>query len=120
VVITVAFIGYVVAGFTGAVAAAVGIFGPVYLMVVVLAPVFRRHSKNPMLRSFVAGVTAAAVGAIAGAVVVLARRSIHDWPGVGIAAAAVPVLLRWRVPEPALIGAGAAIGIVVHSIAGFR
>jgi chromate transporter len=60
VVITVAFIGFLVAGLPGALVAAVGMFAPVYLMVALLAPLFRRHSGVPRLRSFVAGVTAAA------------------------------------------------------------
>ena len=114
VVITVAFIGFLVAGFQGALIAAIGIFAPVYLMVVVLAPVFRRHSQNARLRSFVAGVTAAATGGIAGAVVVLGRRSLHDLAGVALAAAAVVILLRWKLPEPAVIGAGALIGVATH------
>src|SRR6202040_3300756 len=78
VVITVAFIGYVVAGVAGATAAALGVFLPVYLIVVLLAPSYKRWAKNPQLNAFVRGVTAAATGAIAGAVVVLARRSIYD------------------------------------------
>jgi chromate transporter len=78
VVITVAFIGYLVAGVSGATAAAVGIFFPVYLVVVLLAPSYKRWAKNPQLNAFVRGVTAAATGAIAGAVIVLARRSVYD------------------------------------------
>src|SRR5581483_560803 len=70
VVITVAFIGYLVAGIAGAVAAALGIFLPVYLVVIVLAPSYKRWARNPQLNAFVRGVTAAATGAIAGAVVV--------------------------------------------------
>jgi chromate transporter len=76
VVITVAFIGYLVAGVAGASAAALGIFLPVYLVVIFLAPSYKRWAKNPQLNAFEKGVTAAATGAIAGAVVVLARRSI--------------------------------------------
>jgi len=53
VVITVAFIGYLVAGVTGATAAALGIFLPVYLVVVLLAPSYKRWAKNPQLNAFV-------------------------------------------------------------------
>lgn len=74
VVITVAFIGYLVAGVLGATAAALGIFLPVYLVVAVFAPSYKRWAKNPQLNAFVKGVMAAASGAIAGAVIVLARR----------------------------------------------
>src|ERR1700756_293120 len=104
VVITVAFIGYLVAGVAGATAAALGIFLPVYLVVILLAPSYKRWAKNSQLNSFVKGVTAAATGAIAGAVVVLARRSVYDLPTALICAVGLAVLFRWKVPEPALIG----------------
>jgi len=112
VVITVAFIGYLVAGVGGAAAAALGIFLPVYLVVVVLAPSYKRWAKNPQLNAFVRGVTAAATGAIAGAVIVLARRSVYDLPTVLICAVSVAVLFRWKVPEPLLIACAAAAGLV--------
>lgn len=85
VVITVAFIGYLVAGFAGATLAAIGIFLPVYFFTILPAPWFRRHRDNLQLRAFVAGTTAAASGAIAGAVVVLGRRAIFDLPTAVIA-----------------------------------
>jgi chromate transporter len=114
VVITVAFIGYLVAGVAGAIAAALGIFLPVYLVVVVLAPSYKRWAKNPQLNAFVRGVTAAATGAIAGAVVVLARRSVCDLPTLLICAASLAVLFRWKVPEPLLIACAAVAGLLLH------
>lgn len=114
VVITVAFIGYLVAGVAGATVAALGIFLPVYLVVVVLAPSYKRWARNPQLNAFVRGVTAAATGAIAGAVVVLARRSIYDVPTAGIALVSVAVLLRWKVPEPVVIAFAAVAGLLLR------
>src|SRR5205085_1122112 len=114
VVITVAFIGYLVAGTAGATAAALGVFLPVYLVVVVLAPSYKRWAKNPQLNAFVRGVTAAATGAIAGAVVVLARRSIYDIPTVLIAAVSLAILLRWKIPEPLIITAAAVAGLLLR------
>jgi chromate transporter len=111
VVITVAFIGYLVAGFGGATAAALGVFLPVYLVVVLLAPSYKRWAKNPQLNAFVRGVTAAATGAIAGAVVVLARRSIYDVPTVIIAVVSLAVLMKWKVPEPVIIAVAAVAGL---------
>jgi chromate transporter len=115
VVITVAFIGYLVAGVAGATAAAVGIFLPVYLVVVLLAPSYKRWAKNPQLNAFVRGVTAAATGAIAGAVVVLARRSVYDWPTTLICAVSLAVLFRWKVPEPILIACAAVAGLLLRA-----
>jgi chromate transporter len=113
VVITVAFIGYLVAGVRGATAAALGIFLPVYLVVVLLAPSYKRWAKNPQLNAFVRGVTAAATGAIAGAVIVLARRSVYDFPTVLICGVSLAVLFRWKVPEPVLIACAAVAGLVL-------
>ena len=115
VVITVAFIGYLVAGVPGATAAALGIFLPVYLVVVLLAPSYKRWAKNPQLNAFVRGVTAAATGAIAGAVVVLARRSVYDWPTILICAVSLAVLFRWKVPEPILIACAAVTGLLLRA-----
>src|SRR5882724_9621370 len=115
VVITVAFIGYLVAGISGATAAAVGIFFPVYLVVVLLAPSYKRWAKNPQLNAFVRGVTAAATGAIAGAVIVLARRSIYDAATLTIALLSLVVLMRWKVPEPILIACAAAAGLLLRA-----
>jgi chromate transporter len=115
VVITVAFIGYLVAGISGATAAALGIFFPVYLIVVLLAPSYKRWAKNPQLNAFVRGVTAAATGAIAGAVIVLARRSIYDVATLMIALVTLGVLIRWKVPEPILIACAAVAGLLLRS-----
>jgi chromate transporter len=114
VVITVAFIGYLVAGLRGATAAALGIFLPVYLVVVLLAPSYKRWAKNPQLNAFVRGVTAAATGAIAGAVVVLARRSVYDLPTSLICLLSLGILFRWKIPEPVLIAGAAVAGLLLH------
>jgi chromate transporter len=114
VVITVAFIGFLVAGVAGATAAALGVFLPVYVVVVALAPSYKKWAKNPQLNAFVRGVTAAATGAIAGAVIVLARRSIYDVPTALIGIVSLAVLFRWKIPEPALIAVAAGVGLVLH------
>jgi chromate transporter len=114
VVITVAFIGYLVAGPLGACAAAAGVFLPCWLFVIVPAPYFRRIAGEPRVRAFVDGVTAAAAGAIAGAAVVLGRRAIHDATTAAIAIGALVALLGIKkLPEPVLILAAAAIGIAI-------
>ncbi len=114
VVITVGFIGYLVAGFAGAVVAALGTFLPCYLFTVIPAPHFRRLSENRSLRAFVDGVTAAATGAIAGAALVLGRRAIVDTASTLIALATLFTLVRLRrVPEPLLILAAGGLGVLL-------
>lgn len=118
VVITVAFIGYLVAGLPGATLAAVGIFLPVYFFTVLPAPWFARHRENAQLLAFVAGTTAAASGAIAGAVLVLGRRAIVDVPTTVIALAALWLLWRFRVQEPFVVVAAGAAGLILWPIRG--
>lgn len=113
VVITVAFIGYLVGGFPGAVASGLGVFLPVYLLVVILGPQYKKFAANPQLRAFVQGVTAAATGAIAGAVIVLARRSITDVITASIAVLTLVLLLKWKIPEPILIVAAGLAGVAL-------
>jgi chromate transporter len=115
VVITAAFIGYLVAGLVGGTAAAAAVFAPPFLIVIFAAPYYRRFAGNPQVKAFVQGVTAAAVGAIAGAVVILTRRSLIDWVTVAIAGGvlAVPLKLR-KVPEPVLIVLAGVTGLLVH------
>jgi chromate transporter len=113
VVITVVFIGFLVAGVLGAVAAAVGIFLPVYVFTVVPAPWFSRNRNNALLKAFVQGATAAATGALSGAVVVLAMRAIYDVPTAVIAAVTFGVLWRFKIPEPLVVVAAAAVGLAV-------
>jgi chromate transporter len=118
VVITVGFIGYLVAGFTGACVAALATFLPCWLFTVIPAPYFKRYGKLPALVAFVDGVTSAAIGAITGAAIVLARRSIVDVPTALLALAALGVLWRFRkVPEPAIVAAAALAGLLIHPVA---
>ena len=114
VVITVAFIGYLVAGPMGASAASLGVFLPCYLFVIIPAPYFRRFADNPRVKAFVDGVTAAATGAIAGAAFVLGRRALIDLTTVGIAAATWLTFVRFKkVPEPLVILAAGLAGLIL-------
>jgi chromate transporter len=119
VVITTGFIGYLVAGATGAVVAALGTFLPPFLLTVIAAPYFRKYGKLPGLVAFVDGVTAAAIGAITGGAVVIARHSIADAASVGIAV--VTVLLLWRfrkLQEPVIVAGAALAGLAIHALLG--
>jgi chromate transporter len=115
IVITAGFIGYLVAGVVGAIAAAFAVFAPPYFFVLLAAPYYRRFASNPQVKAFVKGVTAAAVGAIAGAAYILARRSLIDVTTVLIAIVTF-VVLTWtkKIPEPLLIVAAGVIGMFFH------
>ena len=114
VVITVGFIGYLVAGLSGATVASLATFLPCYLFTVIPAPHFKKYGRRPGLVAFINGVTAAAIGAIAGAVIVLARRSIVDITTALIAIAAVVLLWKVkRLPEPVIVAVAAVIGLLL-------
>jgi chromate transporter len=114
VVITVAFIGYLVAGPLGATVAAFAVFTPCWLFVVIPATYFRRAVDSPRVRAFVDGVTAAATGAIAGAAFVLGRRAIVDVPTAAVAVATLLVVSRLRrVPEALVIVAAGVAGVAI-------
>jgi chromate transporter len=119
VVITTGFIGFLTSGFWGAVVAAAATFLPCYLLTVIPAPYFKRHGKHPGVVAFVDGVTAAAVGAIAGAVVVLGQRSVVDLPTAALFLASTAVLWRFKkLPEPVVVLAAALIGLAVYPLVG--
>ena len=119
VVITVGFIGYLVAGPAGAVVAAMGTFLPCYLFVVIPAPYFHKFAKNKSVAAFVAGVTSAATGAIAGASVVLGRRALYDVPTVAICAVSLLLILKVKkLPEPLIIVGAGLVGMGLVGVLG--
>jgi chromate transporter len=113
VVITVAFIGFIVAGLAGAIMASIGIFLPVYLFTIIPAPWFKRHRDNPQLKAFVDGATAAATGAITGAVLVLGARAIVDPPTAIIGVASLAILWRFKLSEPILVTISGIVGLIL-------
>ena len=116
VVITVGFIGYLAAGFKGACIAAAATFIPCYLFTVLPAPYFKKYGKNPAIKAFVEGVTAAAIGAIAGAVLVLAKRNLTDFPTILIAISTAAALFKFKkLQEPLVILAASVVGIVLKT-----
>lgn len=128
VVITVGFIGYIVTGrgadfgtgFICATVAALATFLPCYLFTVIPAPYFKKHGKRPGIVAFVDGVTAAAVGAIAGACIVLGRRTIFEngWtpevPKIVILLITIGLLLKFKkLSEPIIVIGAAITGLII-------
>jgi len=114
VVITAGFIGYLVAGVIGAALAALAVFAPPYFIVIAGAPYYRRFAQNPQVKAFVQGVTAAAVGAIAGAAFILGRRSLVDVLTASIAVLTFGLLSFKKIPEPLLILAAGIVGLLLY------
>jgi chromate transporter len=116
VVITAAFIGYLVGGLAGAGISAVAIFLPIYLGVVVPGRWFIRHRDNAQIQAFVKGATAAAAGAIGGATIVLTRQAVVDVPTAGILAASVLFVWRFKAREPVLVLIAGVAGLLMKGL----
>ena len=123
VVITVGFIGFLIGGLPGATVAAVATFLPCYLLTIIPAPYFKKHGKQPGIAAFVDGVTAAAVGAIAGAVIILGQRTIFgdqwtpDIVKLEILLITLALLVKFkRLPEPLLIAAAGVAGLAIYPL----
>ena len=118
VVITATFVGYLVAGFWGSLVSTVGIFLPSFILVLVVAPLLARHRGNPNVQGFIKGAYAAAIGTILGACILLGKIAIGDWLTAVVGAASLAVLFRWKVNNPLLIAATAAIGLIAFPLLG--
>lgn len=116
VVITATFVGYLVAGFWGAVAATIGIFLPSFLLILIAAPILRRHRANRNVQGFVKGAYAAAIGTILGASVLLGKIAIGDWLTVLMGVVSLALLFRWKVSNPALMAVAAVIGLIAYPL----
>jgi len=116
VVITATFVGYLVAGFWGALVATIGIFLPSFLLVLIAAPVLVRHRGQPHVQGFIRGAYAAAIGTILGACILLGKIAIGDWLTALIALVSLGFLLRTKVSNVVLVAAAAAIGLVAFPL----
>jgi chromate transporter len=116
VVITATFVGFVVAGFWGSLASTAAIFTPSFAFILVAAPLLQRHRGNPNVQGFIKGAYGAAIGTILGAAVLLAKIAIGDVLTALVALSALVLLFRTKIPNPALIAAAAAIGLVAYPL----
>lgn len=114
VVITAGFIGYLTGGLPGAIVATIGIFTPIYLAVILLGRWFIRRRSNTRVKAFVAGATAAAAGALAGAVVVLTRQAVTDWATAAIGIITLTILWRLKISDPWIVLAAGILGLALH------
>jgi chromate transporter, chromate ion transporter (CHR) family len=116
VVITATFVGYLMSGLTGAVAATLGIFLPPVLFTVIVTPILLRHRGNRRLAGFVRGVGVTVVGVLFGTTVLVARDAIGDALTIAIAVIAFVLVTFWkRLPEPFVILAAGTAGIIAFA-----
>jgi chromate transporter len=116
VVITATFVGYLVAGFWGSLVSTIGIFLPSFLLILIAAPILRRHRGNANVQGFIKGAYGAAIGTIFGACILLGRIAIGDWLTLLIGIVSLAVLFRWKVNNPLLIAATATVGLIAFPL----
>ncbi len=115
VVITATFVGYLLQGVGGALAATAGIFGPPVLFTVVATPLLRRYRDSRTLQGFIHGITAGVVGALVGTTLLLARSAVGDALTAGLALVGLVVVVAWkRFPEPVLVLLAAGVGLLAY------
>ncbi|MGZ8559463.1 MAG: chromate transporter, partial [Chitinophagaceae bacterium] len=108
-----------VAGFPGACVAALATFLPCYLLTILPAPYFKKISKNNSVKAFVDGITAAVIGALAGAVCIIAIRSLVDIQTLLIAMASLAALIYLKkIQEPWIILIAAIAGLLLKLVVG--
>jgi chromate transporter len=111
---TATFIGYVLAGPSGALVATAGIFLPAFVFVAASGPLVPRLRGSRLAAGFLDGVNVASLALMAVVAVQLGRAAIVDLPTVVLALASGVLLLRFRVNSTWLVLGGAAAGWGVH------
>jgi chromate transporter len=113
---TATFVGFVLGGHAGAMAATAGIFLPAFFFVAVSAPLVPRMRRSAPLAAFLDGVNAASFALMAVVTWPLARSAVYDVLTAALAVLAAVLLLRYRVNSSWLVLGGAAVGLIVGTL----
>ncbi len=113
---TATFIGYLTAGFPGAVVATLGIFLPAFVLCAVVFPLGGRIRRSALASAFLDGVNVMAVALIAAVLLQLGRAAIVDWFTAIVAVLALGILLRFKINSAWLVLGGALLGAAAHLI----
>jgi chromate transporter len=107
---TATFIGYLLAGVRGAVAATVAIFLPGLLLVIAIRPLVHQIRNSPAWSAFLDGVNVAALALMALVSAELARSAVVDALTAAVAVLSAILLIAFRINSTWLIAAGALVG----------
>jgi chromate transporter len=110
ILMAVGFMGFLTAGVVGDLAATAGLFFPAYSLILLVAPLFVRQTKNAPLIAFLDGVTSAATGAVVGLVYILGRQAITDRFSLAVALVSFALLFIRKFPRALLVLLAAVLG----------
>ncbi len=115
VVITATFVGYLLNGVAGALAATIGIFSPPVLFTILATPILLRYYKNPRFAGFIRGVGVTVVGVLVGTTYLVGKEAIGDWLTILIGLLSLVAITVWKkLPEPFVVLAGGLIGLSTY------
>ncbi|MBC6431294.1 chromate transporter [Nostoc sp. HG1] len=115
---TATFIGYLLAGNAGAIAATIGIFLPAFVLVWVVNPWVPKLRQSSWASGFLDGVNAASLGLMAGVTYTLGRAALVDWLTIIVAIVSAIAVLQFKINSVWLVLAGGAIGFASHILLG--
>jgi chromate transporter len=115
-VVTVGFIGYLIADFPGALIAAAGTFVPCYFFTIIPAPYLKKITKNINIKNFVQGIIIAIIGALVGSIIMMAQKTIVDFYTLAIAVMTLAIVFKFKkIPIPYIMIAAAVLGVIIKS-----
>lgn len=112
---TATFIGYLLAGNAGAIAATIGIFLPAFVLVALVNPWVPKLRKSPWTSGFLDGVNAASLGLMAVVTWELGLAALVDWLTIALALISLLLLLRFKINSAWLVLGGGIVGFLVTS-----
>ena len=107
---TATFVGYLLDGVPGALAATVGIFLPPFLLVLLLNPLIPKLRKSPWLSAALDGVNAASLGLMLVVTIRLGLASLIDPFTIVLFVAALVAVMKYKVNAAWVVLAGALLG----------
>jgi chromate transporter len=113
---TATFIGYVLAGTSGALIATGGIFLPAFIFVALSGPLVPRLRASPVAGAFLDGVNVASLALMTVVTAQLGHAALIDAPTVVLAVVAAVLLVRFKLNATWLILGGAAAGWATHAL----
>jgi chromate transporter len=111
---TATFIGYILAGSSGALVATAGIFFPAFIFVALSGPLVPKLRASPVAGAFLDGVNVASLALMTVVTIQLAHAALVDVPTIVMAVVAAVLLVRFELNATWLVLGGAASGWLVH------